>query len=157
MAAARDAMRDSSYGVQAAALGALILLDSAGRSQWVARALAAPSYRDVIRNSALNAIARVGGATYVAAVDSLRGATATSANTLAILAVRGDSSALSALIRALDDPRAYVRDWTLRAVKRLPSELRDPPLRAIASSLRDPKTRAAVNSMLEPGAPPSQR
>jgi aminopeptidase N len=157
MSAVRDAMRDSSYGVQAAALGALILLDSAGRSQWVARGLAAPSYRDVIRKAALNAIARVGGATYVAAVDSLRGETATSANTLAILAVRGESSALSALVSALDDPRAYVRDWTLRAVKRLPSDLRDPPLRAIASSLRDPKTRAAVNIMLEPGAPPAQR
>ena len=157
LAAARDAMRDSSYGVQAAAVGALILLDSAGRSQWVARGLAAPSYRDAIRSSALNAIARLGGATYVAAVDSLRGETALSSNTLAILAARGDSSALTALVSALDDPRAYVRDWTLRTVRRLPSELRDPPLRAIASSLRDAKMRAAVHTMLEAGAPPAQR
>jgi aminopeptidase N len=157
LAAARAAMRDSSYGVQAAALGALVRLDSAGRDAWVARGLHAPSYRDVIQNATLDAIARVGGPTYVAAVDSLRGENGRVENTLAILAIRGDTTAMRALVRGLDDQRRNVRDQTLRVLAQLPPEIRNAPLRAIATTLRDAKTRAAVHTMLEPGTSPAQR
>ncbi|MDQ2768824.1 MAG: HEAT repeat domain-containing protein, partial [Gemmatimonadota bacterium] len=148
--ALRAAMRDSSYGVQAAALAALIRVDTANRAQWIARGLGIESYRDVIRSATLNVVARLGDPAYVASVDSLRGVSALAANTLAVLSARGDSAALSALIRALDDPRPYVRDWTMRAIRRLPADLRDPRLRAVAGSLRDAKTRSAVDALLNP-------
>ena len=148
--ALRAAVRDSSYGVEAAALAALIRLDTANRAAWVARGLATESYRDVIRSAALNMVARLGNPAYTASVDSLRGVSALAANALAVLAVRGDSAALSALIRSLDDSRPYVRDWTMRALRRMPADVRDPPLRAVAGSLRDAKTRSAVDALLNP-------
>jgi len=148
--ALRAAMSDSSYGVQAAALAALIRVDTANRASWIARGLTMKSYRDAIQSTTLNMIARLGGPSYTASVDSLRGANALAANTLAVLAVRGDSAALSALMRALDDTRPYVREWTMRAIRRLPADLRDPPLRAIAGSLRDAKTRSDVDALLNP-------
>jgi hypothetical protein len=74
-----------------------------------------------------------------------------------VLAVRGDSAALSALVNSLEDARPYVREWTLSAMRQLPAELRDPPLRAIASSLRDPKTKTAVDALLNPKPLPGTR
>ncbi|HEV7704014.1 MAG TPA: M1 family aminopeptidase [Gemmatimonadaceae bacterium] len=151
--ALRAAMGDSSYAVQAAALAALIRGDTAHRAQWIARGLATKSYRDVIQSSTLNLIARLGDASYTATVDSLRGENALAANTLAVLAVRGDSAALSSLVRALGDSRAYVRDWTIRALRRMPADLRDPALRAVAGSLRDAKTRREVDALLNASPP----
>ncbi len=148
LAAAREAWTDSSYGVQAAAIGSLIARDTANRASWIARGLAASSYRDVVRDAALNVVARLGNPAYTASVDSLRGETPNAANTLAFLSARGDTTALAALVRALDDPRPYVRDWTLRAIGRLPADLRDPPLTAVVASLRNEKTKAAVDALL---------
>ena len=112
------------------------------------------SYRDVVRNAALDAVARAGDPAYIGSVDSLRGVTSHAANTLAVLSARGSAEALSVLMRSLDDARPYVREWTLRAVRRLPADLRDPPLRAVAGSLRDAKTRSAVDALLHPTALP---
>jgi HEAT repeat protein len=150
LAAVRAAWSDSSYGVEAAAIRPLILGDSANRAAWVTRGLAAKSYRDVVRSAALDAVARVGSPLYTAQVDSLRGETASAANALAILSVRGDSAALKDLVRALDDTRPFVREWSLRAVRRLPADLRDPPLTAAFGSLRDEKTKAAIDTLLHP-------
>ena len=152
IAAARDAWRDSSYGVEAAAIATLIAHDSANRASWVARGFGAPSYRDIVRNTALDVVARLGDRAYTAMVDSLRGETPSAANTLAVLAVRGDSAALGALLRSLDDPRPYVREWSLRSVRQLPADLRDPPLNAIVGTLHDEQTRAAVDALLHPKA-----
>jgi aminopeptidase N len=157
VASARESLGDSSYAVEAASISALIRLDAANRASWVARGLGSESYRDIVRHSALDAVARVGDGTYTASVDSLRGITSHAANTLAVLSARGDSAALSALVRSLDDSRPYVRDWTLRALRRLPAELRDPPLRAIAGSLHDAKTRSAVEALLDPRPIPGTR
>ena len=55
-----EAWSDTSYGVEAAAIRPLILADSANRAAWVARGFAASSYRDVVRNAALDAVARAG-------------------------------------------------------------------------------------------------
>jgi hypothetical protein len=115
----------------------------------IARALATDSYRDVIRNAALDAIARIGDPAYTAALDTLRGVSPRVASTLAVLALRGDSAALLALVHSLDDARPYVREWTLHAVTQLPADLRDPPLRVIAGSLRDGKTKIAVDALLD--------
>jgi hypothetical protein len=153
----RQSMGDSSYAVQAAAIGVLIRLDGANRARWVAQGFGMESYRDVVRNAALDAVARVGDRAYTASVDSLRGVTPRAANTLAVLAIRGDSTALSALVKSLDDTRPYVRDWTLRTMRLLPADFRDPPLRAIAGSLRDPKTRSAVDALLHPQPTPGTR
>ena len=155
LAAAREAWSDSSYGVEAAAIGSLIARDTANRASWVARGLAASSYRDVVRNAALDALARLGDPTYTAMVDSLRGETPNAANTLAFLSARGDSTALAALVRELDDPRPYVRDWALRAIGRLPADLRDPALTAVLASLRDEKTKEAVDALLHPTIVPA--
>ncbi len=157
LAAARDAMRDSSYAVQAAATAVLIRLDPANRRSLIARGLATDSYRDVIRNAALDAIARLGDPAYTARVDSLRGVSPRVASTLAVLAVRGDSAALTALVSSLDDARPYVREWAVRAIAQLPPEMRDPSLRAIASSLRDSKTKSAVDALLNPKPLPGKR
>jgi hypothetical protein len=143
--------------VQAAATAVLIRLDPANRASLIARALATNSYRDVIRNAALDAIARLGDPAYTATIDTLRGVSPRVANTLAVLAIRGDSSALSALVHSLDDARPYVREWSLRAVTQLPAELRDPSLRAIASSLRDSRTKTAVDALLNPKPLPATR
>jgi aminopeptidase N len=157
LAAARESIGDSSYAVQAAATAVLIRLDPSNRATLIARGLATESYRDVIRNAALDAVARLGDPAYTAIVDSLRGVSPRVANTLAVLAVRGDSAALSALVNSLEDARPYVREWTLSAMRQLPAELRDPPLRAIASSLRDPKTKTAVDALLNPKPLPGTR
>jgi aminopeptidase N len=146
----RQSIGDSSYAVQAAAIGVLIRLDGANRASWVVRGFGMESYRDIIRNAALDAVARLGDPAYTASVDSLRGVTPRAANTLAVLSARGDTAALSRLMHSLDDTRPYVREWALRAVRRLPTELRDPPLRAIAGSLRDEKTKSAVEALLNP-------
>lgn len=150
LAAIRSAWSDSSYGVEAAAISPLIALDTANRAAWIARGLAASSYRDVVRSAALDAVARLESSGYTAMVDSLRGETPSAANALAILAVRGDSTALTALVRALDDARPYVRDWSVRALSRLPEDLRDPPLTAVAGTLRDAKTKASIDALLHP-------
>ncbi|MEO8879736.1 MAG: M1 family aminopeptidase [Gemmatimonadaceae bacterium] len=150
LAAIRAAWSDSSYAVEAAAISPLIALDSANRAAWIARGLAAKSYRDVVRSAALDALARLGGTSYTTMVDSLRGDTPSAANTLAMLSVRGDSVALSDLVRSLDDSRPYVREWSLRALGRLPADLRDPPLTAVADSLHDAKTKAGVDTLLHP-------
>ncbi len=153
LAAARESMRDSSYAVRAAATAVLIRLDPANRASLIARGLATDSYRDVVRNAALDAVAQLGDPAYTASVDSLRGVSPRAANTLAVLAVRGDSAALAALVNSLEDARPYVREWTLHAIGQLPAELRDPSLRAIASSLRDSKTKTAVDALLNPKLP----
>jgi Aminopeptidase N len=150
----RQSVSDSSYAVQAAAIAVLIRKDAANRATWVTRGFGMDSYRDVVRNAALDEVARVGDAAYAGSVDSLRGVSSHAANTLAVLSARGSADALSALMRSLDDARPYVRDWTLRALRRLPADLRDPPLRAIAGSLRDTKTRTAVDALLHSPALP---
>jgi hypothetical protein len=157
LAAARESMRDSSYAVQAAATAVLIRLDPANRASLIAHALATDSFRDVIRNAALDGIARVGDPAYTTTLDTLRAVSPRVASTLAVLAVRGDSTALSTLLHSLDDARPYVREWTLHAVTQLPADLRDPPLRAIAGSLRDAKTRIAVDELLNPKPQPGRR
>jgi aminopeptidase N len=157
LAAARESMGDSSYAVQAAATAVLIRLDPANRASLIARGLATDSYRDVVRTAALDAVAQLGDPAYIASVDSMRGASPRAANTLAVLAVRGDSAALAALVYSLEDARPYVREWTLRAISQLPAELRDPSLRAIAGSLRDSKTRTAVDALLNPKPLPGKR
>jgi aminopeptidase N len=157
LAAARDAMRDSSYAVQAAAIAVSIRLDPANRASLIARGLATGSYRDVIRNAALDAVAQLGDPAYTASVDSLRGVSPRVANTLAVLAVRGDSTALTALVGSLEDVRPYVREWAVRAIAQLPPEMRDPSLRAISGSLRDSKTKIAVDALLNPKPLPGKR
>ena len=157
VASSRESLGDSSYAVEAAAIAVLIRLDAENRASWVARGFAMESYRDIVRNAALDAVARAGDAAYTGSVDSLRGVTSHAANTLAVLSARGSAEALGALVRSLDDQRPYVRDWSLRALRRLPSDLRDPPLRAVAASLRDAKTRAAVDALLNPRPTPGTR
>ena len=149
LAAARESMRDSSYAVQAAATAVLIRLDPANRPSLIARGLATDSYRDVVRNAALDAIARLGDPAYTATLDTLRGVSPRVAGTLAILAVRGDSAALSTLANSLGDARPYVREWTLRVMRQLPADLREPALRAVMGSLRDSKTKTVVDSLLD--------
>jgi HEAT repeat protein len=143
--------------VQAAAIAVSIRLDPANRASLIARGLATGSYRDVIRNAALDAIAQLGDPAYTASVDSLRGVSPRVANTLAVLAVRGDSTALAALVGSLEDVRPYVREWAVRAIAQLPPEMRDPSLRAISGSLRDSKTKIAVDALLNPKPLPGKR
>jgi aminopeptidase N len=109
--------RDSSYQVRASALGVLARLDTAGSRREVLAGLTTPSYRDVIQTAALRAVAQNPDSSLVAGVEKILGDQPLAAHTLASLARRGNTGALSALVRHRDDQRRWVRRWVLEAIE----------------------------------------
>ena len=107
--------RDPSYETRAAALTGLARLDSAGAREQIMRGLETVSYRDVIQNAALVAALQHPDDRIVAAIARRIGDQPFPAIALAVLSARGDSAALGAFASALDDDRAWVRDWALDA------------------------------------------
>ena len=146
LALAQDAWsRDSSDQVRAAALRTLVRLDGPGAREPVLRALAMPSYRDVIQNAAITAVVQRPDPGLVAALARHVGAQPLPAIALAALSARGDSTARRALGESLDDPRGWVRTSALSAVE----EQLDPGqalavLRAAIGGLRRPEAQAEV-------------
>jgi aminopeptidase N len=109
--------RDSSYAVRATALGVLAHLDSAGSKELVRRGLTTPSYRDVIQTAAITAARDVPDSAIVEGLAGILGEQRLVALTLASLARRGDTQALSILVRHRDDKRRWVRRWVLEAIE----------------------------------------
>jgi len=107
---------DSSYEVRARALDVLAHLDSVGARPVVVAGLSTPSYRDVIQTAAIAAAGRVADSSVVAGLERILGDQELVALTLADLARRGDTGALSALVRHRDDKRSWVRRWALDAI-----------------------------------------
>ena len=110
--------RDSSYEVRASALSVLARLDSAGSREVVLSGLSTPSYRDVIQTAAIYAAAQAPDSAIVEGLERILGEQQLAAVTLATLARRGDTQALSVLVRHRDDKRPWVRRWVLDAIDR---------------------------------------
>jgi hypothetical protein len=112
LALARNAWQhDSSHAVRASALTSLVRLDSAGRRALIGEGLRTPSYRDVIQDAALVAIAQTNDTSFVADLERIVGEQPLVARILAVLASRGDQHAMNVLVAAARDDRSWVRAW----------------------------------------------
>jgi aminopeptidase N len=110
--------RDSSYEVRASALAALAQIDSAGSKKAVLAGLSTPSYRDVIQSAAIAAATRAPDSVLIDGLEKILGQHRLAASALASLASRGDTRALTALVRHRDDNRPWVRRWVQEAIER---------------------------------------
>jgi aminopeptidase N len=117
VAVARTAWKgDSSYEVRASALTTLARLDSTGAKGAVLAGLAMPSYRNVIQNAAIAAAAESPDSAIIDGLEKLLGQQRLPALVLADLASKGDTRALTALVRHKDDSRVWVRRWVQEAI-----------------------------------------
>ena len=108
--------KDSSYEVRARALTMLHRLDPGAAREAVLAGLETPSYRDVIQSAAIAAAGAAPDSTIVDRLETILGEQPTVALALASLARRGDTRALSILVRHRDDKRRWVRNWVLDAI-----------------------------------------
>ena len=116
--AARHAWKnDSSYEVRASALAALVRLDSAGAKVDVLAGLTTPSYRNTIQDAAIAAAAESPDSAMIDGLEKILGQQRRPALVLADLASRGDTRALTTLVRHKNDPRPWVRRWVQEAIE----------------------------------------
>ncbi|HEX5385866.1 MAG TPA: M1 family aminopeptidase [Gemmatimonadales bacterium] len=108
---------DSSDQVRAAALLAIVALDSAGARAAVLEGLRTPSYRDAIQTAAIVAAARSADPSLVRALADRAGDQQLVTAALAAMAAGGDSVALDQLASELDDDRPWVRRWALEVFR----------------------------------------
>jgi HEAT repeat protein len=108
--------KDSSYAVRASALKVLARIDSAGSKDVVRAGLTTPSYREIIQSAAIAVATQVADSAIVDGLEKILGQQEQAALALATLARRGDTGALSALVRHRDDHRPWVRRWVLDAI-----------------------------------------
>jgi aminopeptidase N len=119
LARARSAWKsDSSYEVRAAALTAMARLDSVGSRSAVRAGLTTPSYRDVIQTAAIAAAAASPDSAIIDGLEKILGQQQLAALVLADLASKGDTRALTALVRHRDDSRLWVRRWVQGAIEK---------------------------------------
>jgi aminopeptidase N len=117
--AARTAWKsDSSYEVRASALTALAHLDSADAPEAIVAGLNTPSYRDVIQTAAIAAAVQTPDSTLINALEKILGDQPGPAIALADLASKGDTRALTTLVRHKNDTRIWVRRWVQEAIER---------------------------------------
>ena len=142
--------RDPSYEVRAAALGAVARLDSTSRPAIIRAGLATDAYRSAIRNAAFGALIQFPDAVPAGELEPLIGREQFASYALGAIAAKGDSGAMAALVRHLNDERGWVRGWTLDAIRNaLPPELAATQLKAAVGSLSHADTRAAVAKAIE--------
>jgi HEAT repeat protein len=119
LAAARTAWKsDSSYEVRASALTALAHLDSTDAREVIVAGLNTRSYRDVIQTAAVAAAVQAPDSTLIDALEKILGDQPAPAMALADLASKGDTRALTTLVRHKNDTRAWVRRWVQDAIER---------------------------------------
>ena len=148
-AARRAWQEDPSYEVRAVSLTVLSRLAPDGAREEVLAGLRTPSYRDAIRNAGLIAAVGRPDSTLVSAVESIMGEQQLPAFALAAMASRGNAGALDALVRHLDDDRAWVRDWVVQAIgEGLTERVAGERLRSVRGSLSHGETAAAVDRLL---------
>jgi aminopeptidase N len=107
---------DSSYEVRAAALASWARLDSTGSREAVLAGLSTPSYRDVIQNAAIAAAGQSPDSAMIDGLERILGDQQLPALVLADLASKGDTRALTALVRHKSDTRPWVRRWVQEAI-----------------------------------------
>ncbi|MDB4873912.1 MAG: hypothetical protein JWM41_358 [Gemmatimonadetes bacterium] len=145
LALARETWQhDSSYAVRAEALTSVARLDAAGRRDVEREGLTTPSYRDVIQNAALTAIARTNDTSMIADVQRVVGDQSLPARILGVFAARGNQHALDVLTADLNDDRGWVRGWALAAFGALEPARRLAALESALPRLTHADTRAAV-------------
>ena len=106
-----------------------------------------PSYRDVIQNAAVVAVIQHPDSGLVDALARQVGGQPLPSVALAVLASRGDSTAVAALGRVLDDERGWVRGMALEAVTgQLEAADASGLLRAVLPNLRRDDARAEVQA-----------
>ena len=141
---------DPSYSVRAAALAALVKLDSVDRHAMITEGLRTPSYRDAIQNAAIGAAVRSGDTSFVTTMQNLVGEQQLPSYALAAMAARGDQRAFDLLMADLNDQRSYVRRWALTAiVQTLGTERGLPALRNAQQTLTHADTRVDVARAIE--------
>jgi HEAT repeat protein len=141
---------DASYEVRAAALGALVRLDAAGRADIIRAGLATDSYRSAVRNAAFGALTQFTDAIPATELEPLLGREQFASYALAAMAARGAPGAMTALTAHLNDNRGWVRRWTLDALRNaLPPEQALAALKAAQDALTYPDTRTAVAGAIE--------
>jgi aminopeptidase N len=139
---------DGSYEVRAAALTALSRLDSTGARSEILQGLSTSSYRDVIQSAAAVAALHHPDSTLIVALSRQAGAQVPSI-ALAVLASRGDSTAVAALGALLDDDRGWVRRQALEAVEgQLERDDAVEVLRAALPVVRNEEARTAVEGAI---------
>jgi len=150
LAVARDAWRaDSSDQVRANALLALVGLGGAGAREAVLQGLETPSYREAIQNVAVAAVVQHPDSGLVLALSRQLAAQPFPAIGLAVLTSRGDTTARGEVRRALDDARAWVREWVLAALEdQLEAKDAVALLRETEPALRLPEARTDVTRAL---------
>jgi HEAT repeat protein len=146
LAVARDAWRaDASDQVRANALLALVRLGGAGARDAVLQGLETPSYREAIQNVAVTAVVQRPDSSLVLALSRQLAAQPFPAIGLAVLTSRGDTTARGVARRALDDERAWVREWMLAALEdQLEAKDAVTLLRETEPALRLPAARTEV-------------
>ena len=107
---------DPSYQTRVAAFRVIGQTAGAVTPELLAKALATPSYQDVIGNAALGYIAQSGDTTMLALVDAQVGKLSDALIVLAVLGRRGSSRAYALLGDRLDDARPTVRGSAGRAI-----------------------------------------
>jgi aminopeptidase N len=108
---------DPSYEVRASALTALARLDSTSAASAIVAGLASTSYRNVIQNAAIAAAGQSPDSAVVDGLEKILGQQQLPALALADLASKGDTRALTALVRHRADPRPWVRRWVQEAIE----------------------------------------
>jgi aminopeptidase N len=146
LALARGAWQgDTSYEVRAAALSALVRLDTANRHALIAEGLRTPSYRDAIQNAAIGAAVRTGDTSFASVMQGMIGEQQLPAYALAAMVIRGNPRALDLLVSDLNDARPYVRRWALAAIVQSLGPSRGlPALKNVQQTLTYADTRAEV-------------
>ncbi len=156
LAVAGNAWRaDSSDQVRAKALLVLVRLGGEGAREAVLQGLETPSYREAIQNAAVAAVVQRPDSGLVLALTRQLGAQPFPAIGLAVLTSRGDTTARGAVRQALDDARAWVREWMLAALEdRLEAQDAVALLREVEPALRLPEARTevarAINRLARP-------
>jgi HEAT repeat protein len=141
---------DASYEVRAAALGAPVRLDPAGRAAVIRAGLATDSYRSAVRNAAFGALTQFTDAIPAAELEPLLGREQFASYALAAMAAHGAPGAMTALTSHLNDNRGWVRRWTLDALRNaLPPEQALAAFRAAQGTLTYTDTRTAVAAAIE--------
>jgi aminopeptidase N len=142
----RSAWRsDTSYEVRAAALNALVRLDTTNRHALIAEGLRTPSYRDAIQDAAIGAAVRTGDTSFASVMQGMIGEQQLPAYALAAMVIRGNPNALNMLVSDLNDARPYVRRWALAAIVQSLGPSRGlPALKNVQQTLTFADTRAEV-------------
>ena len=106
-------LHDSSYAVRAAAVAAFAHTDTANADALLAQALKEPSYQESIRHSAFQAIAQLNDTARIGDTEAAIALDGFPAQVLGVFASRGNTHALDALMRHLDESRAGVRRFVV--------------------------------------------